>query len=603
MIWRSVVGKLWLTIMIMVSFVLILLSLLLREQVEKTYVREQQISLSYLAGEIQKRLEESGPDHIQYLNNVLRVSELFHTYIVVLDPSGSVSPIGVSPHVPNVPWNEVLKKEDLNRVLNGEKVTIRGKVNLQNGETPFPLFKNDILLVAVPYIKDGKTVGAIVLYQTQDQLSEADIKRWIFYSAIIAMALTTIFAFFLSSRITQPLIQMKKQAEKMARGEFLTRVPVRYHERDEIADLAVAFNRMAYQLEDLVHQLSHEKEQLFSILKSMSDGVLMVNKYGKIILTNPIADRFLTFWKEEMKKKTLPPPLRPFFNNVMEGNQEHYTGDITEHGRTWVVVMSPLYDGDQIRGVVAVLRDVTEERKLEKMRKDFVANVSHELRTPLQMLQGYSEALMDDIAETPEARREIAQVINDESQRMGRLVRELLDLARMEAGYITVEPVERSLTEFAQRVVRKFHVLAKEKDITLTANLAENLPNIYWDEDKIEQVLTNLVDNAIRHTPIGGAVTLHVTQEDERIILEVEDTGSGIPEEDLPFVFERFYKADKARTRGKKSGGTGLGLSIVKHLVRAHGGNVSVRSQMGVGTVFVVELPIRVNTEEFTFDL
>lgn len=602
MIWRSVVGKLWITILIMVSFVLILLSLILREQVEKTYVRDQQISLSYLAGEIQKRLEESGPDHIQYLNNVLRVSELFHTYIVVLDPSGSVSPIGVSPHVPNVPWNEVLTKEDLNRVLNGEKITLRGKVNLKDGDTPFPLFKNDILLVAVPYIKDGKTVGAIVLYQTQDQLSEADIKKWIFYSAIIAMALTTIFAFFLSSRITQPLIQMKKAAEKMARGEFLTRVPVRYHEQDEIADLAIAFNRMAYQLEDLVHELSQEKEQLFSILKSMSDGVLTVDKYGKIKLTNPIADRFLSYWKEDMKRKTLPPPLRPFFNEVMEGNKEHYTGDISEQGRTWVVVMSPLHDGNQIRGVVAVLRDVTEERKLEKMRKDFVANVSHELRTPLQMLQGYSEALMDDIAETPEARREIAQVINDESQRMGRLVRELLDLARMEAGYITVEPVERSLPEFIQRVVRKFQVLAKEKDITLKANLAENLPNIYWDEDKIEQVLTNLVDNAIRHTPVGGTVTLHAAQEGDRIILEVEDTGSGIPEEDLPFVFERFYKADKARTRGKKSG-TGLGLSIVKHLVNAHGGNVSVRSQLGVGTVFVVELPIRVKTEQFSVEL
>jgi len=595
---RSVVGKLWLTILVMVSLVLVLLSLLLREQVEKTYVRDQQISLSNLAGEIQNQLKESGPDHIQYLNNVLRVSELFHTYIVVLDPSGSVSPIGVSPHVPNVPWNQILKKDDLRRVLSGEKVMLRGKVTLQDGETPFPLFKNDILLVAVPYIKDGKTVGAIVLYQTQDQLSEADIKRWILYSAIIAMALTTIFAFFLSSRISQPLIQMKKAAEKMARGEFSTRVPVRYHERDEIADLAVAFNRMAYQLEDLVHQLSQEKEQLFSILHSMSDGVLMINKYGKIILTNPIADRFLTLWKEEIKKKTLPPPLRPFFNEVMEGNKEHYTGDITEQGRTWVVVMSPLHDGDQVRGVVAVLRDVTEERKLEKMRKDFVANVSHELRTPLQMLQGYSEALMDDIAETPEERREIAQVINEESQRMGRLVRELLDLARMEAGYITVEPVERALPEFVQRVVRKFQVLAKERKIHLTAKLEENLPDIYWDEDKIEQVLTNLVDNAIRHTPSEGSVILHAFREDDKIILEVEDTGSGIPEDDLPFVFERFYKADKARTRGKQSGGTGLGLSIVKHLVHAHGGNVSVRSQLGVGTVFVVELPIRVKTEE-----
>jgi two-component system sensor histidine kinase ResE len=259
--------------------------------------------------------------------------------------------------------------------------------------------------------------------------------------------------------------------------------------------------------------------------------------------------------------------------------------------------MSPLYAGDQVRGVVAVLRDVTEERRLDKLRKDFVANVSHELRTPLAMLQGYSEALMDDIAETPEERREIAQVINEESQRMGRLVRELLDLARMEAGHIQVEPVERSLYDFVGRVIRKFQALAREKQIHLSADLAEGLPTVYWDEDKIEQVLTNLIDNAIRHTPAGGSVCVHVYQQDGMIHLDVEDTGSGIPDEDLPFVFERFYKADKARTRGQ-SGGTGLGLAIVKHLVTAHGGNVSVKSQLGVGTTFMVELPERVEAKK-----
>jgi two-component system sensor histidine kinase ResE len=387
---------------------------------------------------------------------------------------------------------------------------------------------------------------------------------------------------------------MKTAAEKMARGQFTTRVPVRFHERDEIADLALAFNRMAAQLEDSIHQLSQEKEQLSSILRSMSDGVLTLNKFGKIILSNPVADRFLSLWDGQEEKNPLPPPLREFYNRVVENNSEQ-VGDITRQGRTWAVVMTPLYAGEQMRGVVAVLRDVTEERRLDKMRKDFVANVSHELRTPLSMLQGYSEALMDDIVESPEERREIARIINEESLRMSRLVRELLDLARMESGHIQVMPVERSLYEYVPRVIRKFHNLAKEQGIDLSADLAENLPDVYWDEDKIEQVLTNLIDNALRHTPSGGKVIVHVYQKREKIFLEVEDTGSGIPEEDLPFVFDRFYKADKARTRGQ-SGGTGLGLSIVKHLVKAHGGNVSVRSQLGVGTVFIVELPVRVKT-------
>lgn len=602
MIWRSVVGKLWITIIILVSLVLVLLNLFLNEQVEKTYVRDQKKSLEQLAGEIQKKFNQPGYDHIQYLNNVLQVSELFHTYIVTLDASGSVSNYGVSPHVPNVPWQEVLSQDDLNRVLKGETLFIQGKVRVKSNPGNFPFFKNDVLLVAVPHIVNDKTVGAIVLYQTQEQLSETDIKRWIFYSSLIGIVLTTIFAFFLSTRISLPLVQMKKAVEKMARGEFSTRVPVRYHERDEIAELSMTFNRMASQLEDSIHQLSQEKEQLASILKSMSDGVLTISKYGKIILTNPIADRFLAQWKDDTPKDALPKPLQDLFRQVTDDHKE-YTGDITARGRTWVVVMSPLYTdtGDQVRGVVAVLRDVTEERRLDKLRKDFVANVSHELRTPLQMLQGYSEALMDDIADTPEERRELAKVINEESQRMSRLVRELLDLARIESGHIQIVPTEVPLDEFIQRVIRKFQGMAKESNVQLAAVFKEETqPVVYWDEDKIEQVLTNLIDNAIRHTPSGGNVHVHVGVEDGKVHIDVEDTGSGIPEEDLPFVFERFYKADKARTRGQ-SGGTGIGLSIVKHLVDAHGGNVSVKSETGKGTVFMIELPLRIeeNNEFF----
>ena len=172
MIWRSVVGKLWMTIIILVSLVLVLLNLFLNEQVEKTYVRDQKKSLEQLAGEIQKKFNQPGYDHIQYLNNVLQVSELFHTYIVTLDASGSVSNYGVSPHVPNVPWQEVLSQDDLNRVLKGETLFIQGKVRVKSDPGNFPFFKNDVLLVAVPHIVNDKTVGAIVLYQTQEQLSE-----------------------------------------------------------------------------------------------------------------------------------------------------------------------------------------------------------------------------------------------------------------------------------------------------------------------------------------------------------------------------------------------------------------------------------------------
>jgi two-component system sensor histidine kinase ResE len=270
--------------------------------------------------------------------------------------------------------------------------------------------------------------------------------------------------------------------------------------------------------------------------------------------------------------------------------EKEQVGEISLQGHHWVMIVSPLYAQQTIRGAVAVVRDMTEERKLDKMRSDFIANVSHELRTPIAMLQGYSEAIVDDIAQTDEEKKEMASVIYDESLRMGRLVNELLDLARMESGYFNLSIHEVELPPFLQKITRKFQGLSKEKDVAVKceSDLAEEF--FTFDADRIEQVLTNLIDNALRHTAAGGSVTLKVDSVPEKgLYFSITDTGSGIPEEDLPFVFERFYKADKARTRGRS--GTGLGLAIAKNIVEAHKGTIHVQSKLGVGTTFAFFLP------------
>jgi two-component system sensor histidine kinase ResE len=205
------------------------------------------------------------------------------------------------------------------------------------------------------------------------------------------------------------------------------------------------------------------------------------------------------------------------------------------------------------------------------------------------MLQGYSEAIIDGIADTEEEKIEMARIIYDESLRMGRLVNELLDIARMEAGHIELNLEEMNVTEFSHRVLRKFQGVAKEHGIKVSGDIKEIDNPVPADPDRIEQVLTNLIDNAIRHTSSDGDVTLRVEPADDGVRIDVEDTGSGIPEEDLPFVFERFYKADKARTRGRA--GTGLGLAIVKNIVDAHKGKISAHSKVGEGTTFSVFLP------------
>ncbi|SDW56692.1 two-component system, OmpR family, sensor histidine kinase ResE [Marininema mesophilum] len=599
MILRSVVGKLWLTIIVLVTAVLLVLSLFLTEQIMETYYQAELHSLDQLAVQVKETLEKSSKDdQKEYLRSVLKVADLYDTYMIVLGPNGSVKPADVSPNVPDLPWQDILEQTEIDQVFGGKKQVLRGRVMVgEKGKATFPLFKNEIMMVAYPLKnKQGKVNGAVVLYRTQEQLSESQIKKLIFYSALIGIFLTTIFAFFLSSRITQPLIQMKKAAERMAKGQFSTRIPVRSHERDEIGDLSVAFNRMAAQLEESIHALSQEKEQLASILRSMADGVITMNAQGQVIVTNPPANRLLEDWDsdsdegEESSKRGLPFQLDEIFLQVIAEEKELF-GDVAKDGRTWAVVMAPLYARGDVSGAVAVLRDVTEERRLDKLRTDFVANVSHELRTPLAMLQGYSEALLDGFAQTPEEQREIATVINDESLRMGRLVRELLDLARMEAGHIRLETASVDVTELGRRILRKFQAIAREQEVTLIDKIPSIFAEVIWDEDKVEQVLTNLVDNAIRHTPKGGKVTLTINRIGDKAQLTVKDTGSGIPEEDLPFVFERFYKADKARTRGQ-SGGTGLGLSIVKHIVEAHGGTVTAKSKLGEGTRFVVQLPL-----------
>jgi two-component system sensor histidine kinase ResE len=326
----------------------------------------------------------------------------------------------------------------------------------------------------------------------------------------------------------------------------------------------------------------------------MADGVITFNRDGTILITNPPADRFLQYWYYEKgdfgstDEEAIPSKLMNLLQQAVETENEQI-GEISLQGRHWVILVSPLYSNQFFRGAVAVLRDMTEERQLDKMRKDFIANVSHELRTPISMLQGYSEAIVDDIAESQEEKKEMAKVIYDESLRMGRLVNELLDLARMEAGHLqlTVESVD--LTTFMNRIIHKFQGLAKDNGIQLSVDMVEEIAKISFDPDRIEQVLTNLIDNAIRHTPTGGSVQLRVSPDDKGILVEVTDSGSGIPEEDLPFVFERFYKADKARTRGRA--GTGLGLAIVKNIIDAHRGHISVQSKLGQGTTFSFLLP------------
>lgn len=427
-----------------------------------------------------------------------------------------------------------------------------------------------------------------------------EIKQLFIYSGVVGFLLTTFFAFFLSSRITRPLVEMKKAADRLTRGDYRIRVP-EVSRHDEIGRLARAMNVMAGELERTVHDLSLERDRLSSVLQSLSDAVITFDAEGRIAMANQQGEDLLEGWgqlawegESAHVEGRIPEPLMAVYREVI-AHRRPMTTKLHVVSGVWSVVMAPLYRNDELQGAVATLRDVTEESREETLRRDFLANVSHELRTPLAMLQGYSEALIDDIAATPEERRELAQVIYDESLRMGRLVNDLMDLAKMEAGRLELKRERVELAAVLGRVARKYAISARDKDIRFVLdNRVGDLVLANADEGRIEQVLTNLLDNAFRHSPAGTEITLAAEMSVLRglpaVRLIVADQGEGIAEKELPRIFERFYKIDKARTRG--NGGTGLGLAIVKQIVELHRGTIEVSSKQGEGTRFEILLPV-----------
>ncbi|RPF55737.1 ATP-binding protein [Aquisalibacillus elongatus] len=579
MLWRSVVFKLWFTIILLVAFVLLILTIFLLEFFESYYIEDAEENLMNQAENVAVVIDQHEQTELP-MNTIDQLLAPQTRVTVFFDEHNYWQNEFDESYLPDIEPSWFITNNVVNSVLN-ENESVRKITDIPNSDA-------EIIIVGIP-TEDFN--GGIYAYQSLEVVEETTSRatKLILLAATIAIILTTVFAFFLSSRITAPLIKMRKVAGELSRGEFNTKVPVLTH--DEIGELAISFNRMRRQLRYHMTALNQEKSQLSSILKSIADGVITVNKQLGVMLMNPPAEKFLfqLDFAQEDQNYTLPQELRDVFQQVIEHKQE-YSREFVAQGRNFVLVMTPLYIENEIRGAVALIRDMTEERQLDKLRKDFLANVSHELRTPISMMQGYSEAIVDDIAESKEEKQELAQIIYDESLRMGRLVNELLDLARMEAGHIQIHKEKVTIGPFVDRILNKFNSIAEKQQITISSDVP---PNIEYDldPDRIEQVLTNLIDNALRHTTENGEIHIKIEEANQEIAVHISDNGSGIPEEDLPFIFERFYKSDKARTRNGKKKGTGLGLSIAKHIVESHGGTIYAKSQVNEGTTFTFTLP------------
>jgi len=410
------------------------------------------------------------------------------------------------------------------------------------------------------------------------------VQRGVALAGLAALAVAALLAWALSGTIARPLVQLGTAARAIAAREAPefpdARIP-------EIADHVLALRAMHQQLDQRFAELRREREETHTLIESMADGVLAADAAGEIVTVNAAARRLIGY-----RAPGRPPPLSELFHDkpardlvrtVLDGH-EIEPRELDLEGRVLLVTGRPLPNG----GALLVFRDVTALRRLEAVRRDFVANVSHELKTPLTSIAGYAETLVAEAAQDTQT-RQFAETIVSNARRMQHMVDDLLDLSRIESG--GWQPARRLVDVAA--VVRDawapFAARAAERDSRLATEIAPAAATLAADPDALRQIFTNLLDNALRYTPRGGAITVRGQKTVDGVLLEVADTGSGIAPDHLPRIFERFYRVDPARSRGE--GGTGLGLAIVKHLVEAHGGRVEAHSTLGAGTTIRMFFP------------
>jgi len=405
------------------------------------------------------------------------------------------------------------------------------------------------------------------------------------------LAVAVVLAVLTARSVSRPLPALSRAVHRLADSAL---PGWRWTEADDLQGLAAELAAMTVRLRDRLDELTEERDRAGQIVDALDDGVLLLDGAGRLLVANPPARAWFG----------LPEDLRPGrpAHRVLGASQIPelveraaeaglpVTGNLTlvfPEYRTLALRAFPLADRGPTGRIVVTLTDITQRRRLEVLRRDFVANASHELKTPVAAVRVLAETLLTALPDDPEAGRRFAERIGREAERLDALVRDLLDLSRVERGTLDVEPVD--LVGLAKEVVGGYADRAEERRIKLRSELQPNVA-MRGDRAQLGLLLSNLVDNAVRYTPARGTVCVRLDAGESRAVLQVTDTGEGIPESELPRVFERFYRVDKARAR--QTGGTGLGLAIVRHVAESHGGAVKVDSELGRGTTFTVTLPL-----------
>ncbi len=444
---------------------------------------------------------------------------------------------------------------------------------------------------------NGKVQG--ILYFRTDLKNIYDTlensKNILIEATALALLITVVLGFFIARSVTEPITDVTVKAAKMAKGDFDQVVEVKSD--DEIGQLASMFNYLTEKLKDTLSEISSEKSKMETILNYMADGLIAVNMQGQVVHANPSAMKMLNLSRHELVHDSYDDLMRDLNRSLTleylsENNPDWMgSGIIRINDSIYQANYAPFKDEkDEKAGIVMVLQDITERQRLDNMRKEFVANVSHELKTPLTSIKSYTETLLDGALENREITEQFLKVVDSEADRMTRLVRDLLQLSSLDYKQVKWNKKDHDLVTIVKNSVMKVEMTAKSKNQTLEYISQEESMWGCFDSDRVEQVILNVVSNAIKYTPEAGRIKVFLERENDRGIIKVIDNGMGIPKEDIPRLFERFYRVDKARSR--EMGGTGLGLSIAKQIVEAHDGDIRIDSVYGDGTEVIIQLPL-----------
>lgn len=584
-------NKLWvritLSFLILLSSVLLLAGFFLADILKDTYLKIKEEHLNETAAVILKSIENDN-SKLDLQAQVRHLSEPMDARITIVDRNGNV--LADSEDSPQNMGNHASRPEVKQIFVEKKKSGLSIRYSKTLGYR--------MMYATVPIFEDGEINGVMRTSLALKNIDNAINKLWlsIVFVLIAALLLIAAIGIKIAKGISRPVEEMILVSEKLKDSDYNARVTIK--PKGELGQLTESINVLASSLENQMEKIEENEQQLTGVLENMMSGVLLVNTEGRILLANRAigqllgekSDNFTGKLHMEIGRnvelstlieqclqtgKEMRKEVQLFFpkERVMDAHLAPYLDD---HGET--------------KGIVAVLHDVSDIRRLEKMRSEFVANVSHELKTPITSVKGFAETLLDGALEDEEILRSFLTIIYDESERLHRLIKDILDLSSIEQHHIPLKVERINLTEAVYGTVETVMERAAEKKVEI--KLPEK--NEVWvegEKDRIQQIILNLTSNAIAYTPEFGQVSIGITETDTRVELQIADSGIGISESEIPRIFERFYRVDKARSR--VSGGTGLGLAIVKHLVEAHDGTINVKSIEGVGTTFIVSLPKR----------